>query len=335
MKVVYIYRKRRTEHFSIESLFYTVSKKIGLKLKAETKNFTLPFFSNGILKRIANIFSVLSLKADVYHITGDINYVCLFLPKKRTVLTIHDCCPLAFEKSIKGSIYRLLWLKLPAMQVRLITTVSQKTKKDLIDICGIDDKKIVVIDNFVSKEYFECKKNTEDLKTRELISIGTKNNKNILRVLEAIRETDYTLNIVGPLNDEIKNKCVSLSIKYNNYVNITNDEIIKIYLKSDALLFASTFEGFGLPIIEGQALKVPVITSNIEPMNYISGNGAILVDPFSVESIVDGIKKLDDNELIRKKINIGYNNALKYNVDNICDKYFKVYESLNEDIINH
>ena len=61
--------------------------------------------------------------------------------------------------------------------------------------------------------------------------------------------------------------------------------MIQEYKDADLISFPSTFEGFGMPIIEGQAVGRPVITSNIEPMVSVAADAAILVDPFNIESI--------------------------------------------------
>ena len=79
---------------------------------------------------------------------------------------------------------------------------------------------------------------------------------------------------------------------YVNYTNLSQEAIIQQYIDCDMLSFVSTYEGFGMPIIEAQAIGRPVITSNIGAMKEVALDTACLVDPYDVESIKNGIQKL-------------------------------------------
>jgi len=70
---------------------------------------------------------------------------------------------------------------------------------------------------------------------------------------------------------------------------LTDAELVEAYRRCDMVVFASLYEGFGLPILEAQAMGRPVITSNFGAMREAAGDGALLVDPYSVESIRDAV----------------------------------------------
>jgi glycosyltransferase involved in cell wall biosynthesis len=72
-------------------------------------------------------------------------------------------------------------------------------------------------------------------------------------------------------------------------IDITSKQLGLEYKSSDLLYFASTKEGFGLPILEAQSLVIPVITSNTTAMPFVAGEGALIIDPYSVDSIRDGL----------------------------------------------
>ncbi|WP_238555014.1 glycosyltransferase [Chryseobacterium sp. P1-3] len=95
--------------------------------------------------------------------------------------------------------------------------------------------------------------------------------------------------IVGKLEKEYEDLLHSNKIRYKNYFNISDEELKILYQKADVLLFASIYEGFGLPILEAQAQNTLVVTSNILPMNDVAGEGAILVDPNSIDDIKKGL----------------------------------------------
>ena len=119
--------------------------------------------------------------------------------------------------------------------------------------------------------------------------------------------------IIGELSIYQKNLLSNNKIDYKNYVGINNNYLINKYFKSDILVFVSVYEGFGVPIIEAQKIGRAVITSNLYPMKYVAGNGALLVNPKSVKSIKSGILKIINNSRLRDNlINNGYKNVNRF-----------------------
>jgi len=114
-----------------------------------------------------------------------------------------------------------------------------------------------------------------------------------------------------------------------NCFNLTYEEIIKCYEDCDILCFASTYEGFGMPIIEAQAVGRPVITSTVASMPEVAGEGAYLVDPYSVTSIKKGIEKVIYDTAYRNElIRTGKENIKRFEVGKIASQYLKIYEEL-------
>ncbi|MFZ5391735.1 MAG: glycosyltransferase family 4 protein [Patescibacteria group bacterium] len=95
--------------------------------------------------------------------------------------------------------------------------------------------------------------------------------------------------------------------------HIPQKDLPVIFSEAEILLFPSLYEGFGLPILEAQACRTPVITSNITAMPEIAGNGALLVNPNEIEEIAQAIKKILDNPALRQNlIEKGTANIKKY-----------------------
>ncbi|WP_368338940.1 glycosyltransferase, partial [Phocaeicola dorei] len=91
----------------------------------------------------------------------------------------------------------------------------------------------------------------------------------------------------------------------------------------------STFEGFGMPIIEGQVIGRIILTSNVSPMKDICGKGAYLVNPYSIKSIREGYNDILNNKILREQlIAEGLKNVQKYQPEQIVKQYIKVYQSI-------
>ena len=83
---------------------------------------------------------------------------------------------------------------------------------------------------------------------------------------------------------------------------VSFDDLCKITSGALAMTYVSTFEGFGIPIIEAMRSGVPVITSNVTSMPEVAGNAALLCDPFSVSSIAESMMKIANDEQLRKTL---------------------------------
>lgn len=94
-------------------------------------------------------------------------------------------------------------------------------------------------------------------------------------------------------------------------------------------LLPSFYEGFGLPILQSQACGIPVITSNISSMPEVAGKGAILVDPYSVENIIKGIRKVTVNYELRTKLTkLGFDNIKRFSWQKSAEETFKIYQKI-------
>jgi glycosyltransferase involved in cell wall biosynthesis len=67
-------------------------------------------------------------------------------------------------------------------------------------------------------------------------------------------------------------------------------------------VYPSLYEGFGLPVVEALASGTPVLTSDVSALPEVAGDAALLIDPADVESIADGLRRLSDDEALRKRL---------------------------------
>jgi glycosyltransferase involved in cell wall biosynthesis len=264
----------------------------------------------------------------IFHITGDIHYLSLALPSRRTVLTIHDCVFMYRTTGIRRSILKRLFLDWPVRHCRLVTTISETTRQDILRFTGCPSEKVRVIPNPVDESIrFEPRPfHTEE---PVILFIGSTANKNLDRVIEALEEVPCHLNIVGKITEAQEADLQKRNIRFSCRSGLTDEEIAGQYRQSDIVLFPSTFEGFGLPIIEGQQAGRPVITSNLSPMREVAGGAACLVDPLEPASIREGVLAVIGNPQYREDlVKRGFRNIRQYEPSVIAGEYLAVYRML-------
>ena len=270
-KVCIFMRKPITgRNFSTGNFYYNLFKNFKHK-KIEIKFKICPLVSKGILNRIYLCIWAFFNQGNINHICGDINFISIFMSKKKTVNTFLDFYSMQRLKSIKKLIYKIFWIKIPFLKSESVITISNNTLRELnnyIDIKG--KKKIHVIGISVSNN-FKKKLKKKISKTPKILVVGTSINKNILNIITSLKNIYCELILVGQLNDQIINELNLNNIKYRNLVSIKMKKLIYEYYNSDILLFPSNYEGFGVPILEAQTIGRPVITSNLEPMISIAG----------------------------------------------------------------
>jgi glycosyltransferase involved in cell wall biosynthesis len=325
VKLNIIYRKRNPKYFSIEKVFETM---IPFLPKAVEVNRSFVREGRATLKAIISNLMQHFSTSDIYHVTGDIHYMAMAFPSKKTVLTIHDCVFMYQSTGVKRKIMQWLWLKLPVKKAGLVTVISETTKKDVIRYTGCEDEKIVVIPNPIGTEFKYVSKAFNKQMPR-LLHVGTWENKNLLRVAEALSNLSCELVVIGQLTEMQKTLLQKYKIEYHNSWGLSEKELVMEYEKCDIVIFVSTYEGFGLPIIEGQTVGRVVVTSNIPPMADIAGDSAILADPFSVQSIRDAVLKvIGDDEFRESLISKGLINVRSFTATAVADRYYQQYLKL-------
>jgi glycosyltransferase involved in cell wall biosynthesis len=102
-----------------------------------------------------------------------------------------------------------------------------------------------------------------------------------------------------------------------------------LYRKADLVSFVSTYEGFGLPIIEAQATGRPVLTSGLHSMPEVAGDGAWFVDPFDVESIRSGFRALLGERTLRERlVAAGLRNVKRFDPRTVARQYSDLYREV-------
>ncbi len=430
VKIIHHERKRLASHFSIERLFAEIRRH--MPADCEVTSCPAPEASAGILPRWRNVRHAARQQADVHHIVGDSHYLAFGLPPEKTVLTIHDCGALNRLTGWKRALLKYFWFTGPMRRAAVVTTISQASKDELRKWVGPLADKVVVVPDCVFGEFaYDPKPFNEECPV--VLQVGTKWNKNVERVMEAVREAGCRLEIVGTISADrqtadgrrhtaegqgaggggqgtggkrptaygrrheageeeaggkrhtvdgirgdgrekaqegegaggsrhaayglrqteewprkgaggAKEEDLRLTdVKFKDsgetgdrrqdavkvLGKLTDEELVEAYRRCDMVVFASLYEGFGLPILEAQAMGRPVITSNFGAMREAAGDGALLVDPYSVEAIREAVLRITREPALREDlIAKGLRNAERFRAEAVAARYAEIYRGM-------
>jgi glycosyltransferase involved in cell wall biosynthesis len=325
-KTVCLLFRKPDRFFSIERIFQQLEPRLIKHIPVTT--WTAPSGFASPLSIAKNLLAARKVRASIFHVTGDIHYIVLALPRRKTILTIHDCIFLYQTTGIKRLVIKWLFLKLPVMYCRMVITISEASKRDIVRNTGCRPEKIVVIPDPVDDtiHYAPLSFRTTN---PVILFIGSTKHKNLERVIPALLGISCRLHIIGKLPQDSVDLLQKNNIQYIQQYKLSNEEIALKYSSADLVLFPSTFEGFGLPILEGQKAGRPVITSDLSPMKDVAGNAACLVDPYNIESIREGILKVIGDEEYRKQlIAAGFENIKRFTAESVADQYYNCYEKI-------
>jgi glycosyltransferase involved in cell wall biosynthesis len=225
---------------------------------------------------------------------------------------------------------------------RLIT-VSQFSKQDIVNLYHVVPEKISVVYNAASDDFFQA---NEEIKKETLLKLtngdpyfvfvgSAHKRKNVERIMLAFdrfreKHDNYKFVFAGSnkyWDEDIKNTYNRL--KYKSEVVLTGyistEEMNRVVSSAVAIVYPSLFEGFGVPIVEGFAAHVPVITSNITSMPEVAGEAALLVNPIITEEIVEAMEILSTNETLRQKyIQLGMERNKNFSWDISAQRFWNV-----------
>lgn len=329
MKVVHIQRRPVPTQFSVEGYFERVRE--CLQATNPIRHFEVPCFSRGVFGRIRNCLAARKNQAEVNHVTGDIHYVACLLPRRKTVLTVLDCQILTRLTGWRRAVLKFLWYTLPICCVSRITVISEETKRQLLKEVMFPADRVHVIPVSVSERFQPSPKAFVHRNPR-ILQVGTKANKNVVRLVQALQDIPCTLDIVGPMDESLATLLHETGVQYQAYGRLSDEELVQRYREADVISFVSTYEGFGMPIVEAQCVERVCVTSNCSSMPEVAGDGACLVDPFDVASIRTGFLRVIGDEDYRKSlIEAGRVNRLRFNAQKIADDFLRVYQMVYEE----
>ena len=325
MHVTYFFRQPQPGFHSIEELFATVIA--ALPSKVEATRYSVPRAGAAPASLLANTRAARVHRNRINHVTGHINYVVPALGR-RTILTVHDVGSSFTGGPIRNMLVRLLWYWLPAFSVKRITVVSAFSRSELGAVIPFAEKKIHVVHNPCSPKVVYQNKTFDSEKPR-ILHVGTKPNKNLDRTARALRGIPCTLVIVGVLSEAQKHMLASCGIDVENHRDLTYDAMLSLYAGCDLLCFASTYEGFGMPVIEANGIGRPVVTGRAASIPEVANDAACLVNPYDPDAIRAGVLRIIQEPGYRETlIRNGLTNVERFRPEKIAGHYVRLYREI-------
>ena len=259
------------------------------------------------------------------------------------MVTVHDVFHLAMPQFVKGwhkRLYAKGMFSALKHKADAIICISHFTADELQRLTGINSGKIKIIHNGISETWFNIEKKERPHSNHYLLYAGNvKPHKNLARLIEAFKslagKIPHDFVIVGKKEGFITGDVVveKKAAELGNRVHFTgyvDEDLLKQYVvHSDAMVFPSLYEGFGLPPLEAMACGCPVVVSNAASLPEVCGDAAYYVDPYNVESIAEGIYKVLTDETLRQSlIQKGIERAKLFSWEKSAKEYISVFEEV-------
>jgi len=287
-------------------------------------------------------------RADLLHLPAGLGPVRGRLP---TVVTIHDLSVLHAPRDFRPWFRNYARVVIPRLARRAarVITVSETTRRDVIEHLGLPEEKVVAVPNGVALSHppsvtrdGQPTSGPYQLPRRYVLSVGTlQPRKNLLRLFEAIRmlaARPATRDVVlvhaggyGWLADDIVRaaQAPALRDRVRLLGYVPQEHLACLYLQARLLAYPSLFEGFGLPVLEAMASGCPVVTSNRSSLPEVAGDAAVLVDPESVEAIAEGIGRVWEDDALAAELRVrGLARAPRFSWERTARLTADVYESV-------
>ncbi len=278
-----------------------------------------------------------------------------FKSPQKFVVTVHDLTPIAFPDhfpaGFKGNMKWQVQKRL-LKKASCVITDSNCSKKDIQRIIGVSDNKVKTV--YLAADQTFKKLKLDEIKTSQIqkkynlpesfiLYVGDATwNKNLSRLVEAVKKTNVTLVMVGKIwgsqmsdvssnkwNDDLKK--VLREINTTQFVKlgfVPNVDLIKIYNLASALVMPSIYEGFGLPVLEAMNCGCPVITTKEGSLEEVGGNAVYYVDALDSKDIANGISKLINDGKLRQELSEkGLKQAEIFTVKKSIKDLVTIYES--------
>jgi len=260
------------------------------------------------------------------------------------IVTVHD---FTYEIKKNGILrYIHIWQKKFAIKnADGIICVSENTRKDLFKFYPKIKKDIVkVIHNGVSAKFHPTTEPNKEVNKKIIdasndrpffLFVGSrasyKNFHIAIQILEKLHQK-YNLIIVGggKLNYNEQNSLKEYKSYVYHFEDISSKDLCWLYNKAFAFLYPSSYEGFGIPVVEAMKAGCPVISTKTSSIEEISSNAAILVDNIAIEDFLNAINKLENDDFRQLLISKGLTHSKNFSWEKCAEETYSFYQEIYE-----
>ena len=258
-------------------------------------------------------------------------YRCCLNKKAVNITTIHDFTYEYFASGIR----KMFHCRQKYAAIRhsdIIVCISENTKRDLLKFLpDIDPAKIRIIYNGVSEAYRPVEDKISELEEYVLFVGARDGYKNFRFVVDSLQETSLKLAVCGkPLTPEERQELDDKlgRSRYKVYENVDDEGLNRLYNSVYCLAYPSSYEGFGIPVIEAQRAGCPVIALNASSIPEIIGETPLLMLSLDKETFITKLQLLQNVEKKRQIIEKGFDNSKRFSWARMADEYIALYKAL-------
>lgn len=252
------------------------------------------------------------------------------------IITIHDVSHERHPEWFAKSYWRYYGFMMPriARKAHAIITVSEYSKKEIIDVFRLPEEKIFVINCSIPDYHLSRAENELSIKDKYILSVSSFDpRKNFRRLIEAfnnIEDKTIKLYIIGmqfqafntPDLKDLQNE----NIVMPGYVD--DNRLNELYRNALFSIYPSIYEGFGIPPLESMVCGCPVIASKIEAIEEICESAVLYIDPYDISDITDKINLLASDADLRDNLKQkGYQQVKKYSWEKSAKKVIEVVKN--------
>jgi glycosyltransferase involved in cell wall biosynthesis len=258
------------------------------------------------------------------------------------ITTVHDFTYEFYRKGLAKYVHTNQ-KKLAIKKANGIICVSENTKRDLLRFnASIDDRKVTVIYNGVSDDFYPMNKTYPEIIRENVKSVLDKRYILYIGAREYYKKFDIAVNVISELKDyflvivggkdltkdERRYLEKKLGGRYFHFKGLGNKDLNALYNYAFCLLYPSLYEGFGIPIIEAMKAGCPVVTTNVSSIPEVCGDAGLMVEEVNIENIICYVRKLEEDNFREHIIQLGFNQARKFSWDKCYRETMQFYEKV-------